>query len=363
MLITLIALGVVVIAVSVFMQQPKFGSAPSGERLKRIEASPNYKNGKFQNLSETPSLAEGHSYFSIMYDFMFNREKRLEPEQVIPAVRTDLHNLGGENQVVWFGHSSILMKLDGKTILVDPVFSKSVSPLEFMAQAFSGADAYAANDMPDIDYLFITHDHWDHLDYHTIKALMPRVKQFICPLGVGAHLEHWGVDVAIIQERDWNETIELDSTLTAHTIPSRHFSGRGFTRDKTLWCGYLLQSSTLNIFISGDGGYDTHFSEVPKKYGQIDVAILENGQYDEKWKYIHMLPNQVLKAAHDLGAKTVLPVHWSKFAIADHSWDDPLAQLTTLNKGKLRIATPKIGEVFHLNDTTQVFSKWWRDIK
>src|SRR5690606_1032338 len=163
----------------------------------------------------------------------------------------------------------------------------------------------------EIDYLLITHDHWDHLDYKTVEKLREKVKTVICPLGVGAHLEHWDYDPAIIREEDWNQTIPLDAGFVVHTTPARHFSGRGFRRNQTLWTSYVLQAPSMRIFIGGDSGYDTHFAKIGEQFGGFDLAILENGQYSKYWKHIHTLPHEVLQAAADLNAKNVFPVHSS----------------------------------------------------
>ena len=175
------------------LHQPKFGKLPSGKRLEHIKSSPNYKNGAFQNLSPTPNLTEGASYFKVLKEFFFDKKIRVQPQGVIPSLKTDLLSLDiNKNVLVWFGHSSYYMQVDGKRILVDPVFSGHASPFSFSIKAFKGADIYTADDMPVIDLLFITHDHWDHLDYETIKQLRPKIKMVLCGLGTGAHLEHWG---------------------------------------------------------------------------------------------------------------------------------------------------------------------------
>ncbi|GAL65092.1 outer membrane protein romA [Algibacter lectus] len=296
------------------MNTPRFGKHPSGKRLSRIEQSPNYKNGQFQNLSETPMLAEGVSYWSVLKEFL-NSGQPKEPQN-IPTKKTDLKSLSAsENVIIWMGHSSYFMQLDGKKILVDPVMSGNASPVSFTTKAYKGSDVYTTEDIPDIDYLFITHDHWDHLDYKTILELKPKIKTVICGLGVGAHFERWGFDSSIVMEEDWYKTLYLDEGFVAHVTPARHFSGRGFKRNQTLWASFAFFTPSSKIFIGGDGGYDTHFTEIGEKYGPFDLAVLENGQYDKKWKYIHTMPGEPMKAASDLKTKTVLPVHSGKFTL------------------------------------------------
>ena len=353
------------IAAVAFLKQAKFGKLPSGKRLEKIKQSVNYKNGSFQNLSHTPALSEGVGFFTVLKEFLFNKNKRVKPVDTIPSIKTDLLNLDPAKDIlVWFGHSSYFMQIDKKRILVDPVFSSAASPVSFNIKAFKGTDIYTADDIPEIDFLFISHDHWDHLDYKTVLQLKPKIKKIICAPGVGAHLEFWGFDKNNIIEKDWNETIDLGEGFVVNTAPGRHFSGRGFARNKSLWTSFILKTPTLKIFIGGDSGYDTHFAEIGKKSGPFDLAILENGQYNKNWKYIHMQPAEVLQAAKDLRAKRLFPVHNSKFALALHSWDEPLIKITELNgEANLILTTPMIGEPVNLKDNSQKFSKWWEGVK
>jgi L-ascorbate metabolism protein UlaG (beta-lactamase superfamily) len=346
------------------MSQPKFGKAPSGARLERIKKSPNYKDGAFQNLSVTPDLTDGATFFSVMKEFFFSKKIRNKPVDIIPSVKTNLKTLDPNSDVlVWFGHSSYFMQVDGKKILVDPVMSGAASPLSFTTRSFNGTDVYSTDDLPEIDYLFISHDHWDHLDYKTITKLKPKIRQIICSLGTGEHFEHWGFDNHIIIEKDWNEEALLGEGFKVNTVPSRHFSGRGFKRNQASWMAFVLQTPTLKLFIGGDSGYDTHFAEIGKNFGPFDLAILENGQYNKSWKHIHMMPDEVLIAAKELRAKRMFPVHSSKFALSLHAWDAPLKTITELNKNiHIPLITPRIGEVVNLKDNDQIFSTWWEGV-
>ncbi|AWH86927.1 MBL fold metallo-hydrolase [Flavobacterium album] len=364
MFTTLIILIFLIAGIAVFMNQPQFGKLPSGERQKRIERSPNYKDGQFQNLSHTPSLKEGVSYFQVFYEFFFKKRKRSKPKDPLPSQKTDLHSLApDENILVWFGHSSYFMQVDGKKILVDPVFSGNASPVKFTTKAFPGSDVYTVADFPEIDILIISHDHWDHLDYETVLKLKPKVKKVITSLGTAEHLQAWGYDVSLIEEKDWNETIELGNGFTIGTTPARHFSGRTLTRNKAMWMSFVLQTPSFRIFLGGDSGYDYFFKEIGEKFGPFDLAILECGQYNEYWKYIHMLPEQVVTVAHDLKAKKLLPVHWAKFSLALHDWDEPIKSVTAeAEKQGMPILTPMIGEKVSL-DKPQVFKKWWEGLE
>lgn len=352
------------IIVFVFMQQSIFGKIATGARLERIKKSSNYKNGSFNNLNHTPQLTEGAGLFSVMKKFLFEKNKRAAPKDIVPSKKTDLLKLDvNKNVLVWFGHSSYFMQIDGKKILVDPVLSGAASPIA-TTKSFKGSDVYTVDEIPVIDYLFISHDHYDHLDYKTIKKLNPKIKKIICGLGAGAHFERWGFDDERIIERDWNEEILLDPGFTVHTTAARHFSGRNFNRNKSLWTSFVLQTPGMKIFIGGDSGYDSHFSGIGQKHGPFDLAILECGQYDKSWKYIHMMPDEVLQASQDLKATRLLPVHWGKFLLANHAWDDPIRSIIELNRQKnISLITPMIGEEVDLKNSKQSFSEWWATIK
>lgn len=350
---------VIVVGVAVFMRQPQFGHVSYGARLEKIKNSPNFRSGKFQNLSLTPDIKEGVSYFTVIRDFFFNKSKRNIPSGILPSVKTNLHALHpADNVMVWFGHSSYFLHIDGKKILVDPVFSGNASPVTFTTKSFKGSDVYTTDDLPQIDYLFITHDHWDHLDYKTVIKLKTKVGKIITGLGVGAHLERWGFDKRIIIEKDWNEEVILDAGFIVNTTPSRHFSGRCFKRNGSLWLSFVLTTPRMKIFLGGDTGYDSHFIEIGNVYGPFDIAVLECGQYNEYWKYIHMMPEEAVQAAIDLQAKTLVPVHWSKFALALHAWDDPVKRVTKESeRRKVPVITPMIGEKLDLKALASV--KWW----
>ena len=354
---------IVLLSVATFfvLRMEVFGARPSGERLERIKQSENFRDGKFQNLSHTPSLAEGHNYAGVMYNFLFRKKDGLTPSAAIPSVKTDLKNLPKDKDLlVWFGHSSYLLQLQGKTLLVDPVLNDHAAPFSWMNKAFEGSYTYQVEDLPQIDYLLLTHDHYDHLDHQTIKKLRGKVGKVICGLGVGAHLELWGYSPSQLIEEDWGTEVQLEERLKLYFTPARHFSGRSLFRDNTLWTSYVLETPTKKIFVGGDSGYDSHFKEIGKRFGPFDLAILENGQYNEAWRYIHTMPEEVLQASKDLGARRTFPVHSAKFDLGGHAWDDPLKQITLLNeKYQQPLVTPMIGQVVDLEDEGQDFERWW----
>ncbi len=341
-----------------------FGQTPSGHRSEQVKQSPNYKNGAFQNLSHTPDLSENATFASVLYEFLFKTHKRAKPKSEIPSVKTDLLQLDPSiDVIVWFGHSSYFMQLEGKRILVDPVFAGYAAPFSFTNKSFGGTDRYSVEDLPYIDYLLLSHDHYDHLDYESIMKLKSKVGTVICGLGAGQHLEYWGYDPDKIIEKDWYQEVVLGDGIKINIQPSRHFSGRLLKRNQALWVSFVLTTPKLNIYVGGDSGYDTHFAEIGNRFGPFDLAILDNGQYDKSWKYIHMIPEEVLQASQDLKAKRLMPVHSAKFVLANHAWDEPLERISTLNASLgIPLITPMIGELVLLNDTNQVFSSWWKDV-
>ena len=349
-----------------FLLHPRFGKRPSGERLALIQKSPQYKNGKFENNSFTPELAEGYGYFDILKQFFFKKVDRKIPTDIIPSVKTNLHEISLDQDImVWFGHSSYYIQLSGKRFLIDPVFSGNASPIYGTTKAFQGTDIYTVDDIPEIDYLLITHDHYDHLDYKTIMQLKPKIKKIITALGVGSHLEFWKFPVENIIEKDWHEKITLDENLTLYTTPSRHFSGRSIKRCNTLWTSFVLETKDFKMYLGGDSGYDSHFKQIGDQFGPFDIALIDNGQYNPAWKYIHNLPEDVIKAMKDLNAKRVFPVHSSKFALALHAWVEPLIRVTELNansENPIPLITPMIGEKVELKNEKQEFKQWWKGV-
>ena len=320
---------VIALTTVIILNQASFGKPATGARLSRIKNSPNYRDEQFQNQSFTPTFAEDVSKYEMIRDGIFKISERKAPKTPLPSVKTDLKSLDPEkNVLVWFGHSSYFMQIDGKKMLVDPVFSGSASPFSFMVKSFKGSDIYTPEDFLFIDYLFITHDHWDHLDYKTVLKLKAKVGKIITGLGTASHLEYWGLDPKMIKELDWNDSAAPDSGFQVTATPARHFSGRGFKRNQSIWCSFVLQTPTKKIFIGGDSGYDTHFAKIGAEYGPFDLALLECGQYNKSWKYIHMMPEQTVQASIDLKAKTFMPVHWGKFALALHAWDEPIERAT-----------------------------------
>jgi L-ascorbate metabolism protein UlaG (beta-lactamase superfamily) len=363
MLTALIIIAGIILVIYLFMQQPMFGRKPTGERLQKIQQAGNYSNNSFQNQTASSTFTNGGTALSVMKMFFFDKRVRNKPSVPLPSVKTDLKQLNkDENVLVWMGHSSYFMQIDGKIFLVDPVLSGHASPFSFTTNSFAGSDIYTPDDFPEINFLFISHDHWDHLDYKTITQLKPKIKNIVTGLGTAQHLERWGFDKKIIIEKNWNESADLGEGFSVTVLPARHFSGRTFTRNKAVWASFALQTPTQKIYIGGDSGYDNHFKEIGNTYGPFNLAILECGQYNQYWSNIHMMPEETVQAAQDLKAEKLLPVHWSKFSLSLHSWDEPINRITkAATENNMPLLTPMIGEKANLTGQ-QSFLQWWQGI-
>lgn len=336
-----------------------FGKKPSGNRLQKIMASPNYKLGVFQNLEHTEVLRKEASFLKVLGESI-NRPKNTIPAKAMPSVKTDLQTLTDDKPtIVWFGHSSYCIKSKGFTMLVDPVFSGNASPVSLFAKAFKGADVYTVDDFQTIDILLLTHDHYDHLDYKTVMQMKSKVKRIITSLGVGAHLEYWGFNPEIITELNWWESTKISEENDITATPARHFSGRGIKRAISLWSSFVLNLDGCRIFLGGDSGYGTHFKTIGEKFGPFDLAILENGQYGHNWPNIHTTPEETLLAAQDLKAKIILPVHWGKFALAIHPWNEPIKRfVAAATQAQIVFVTPQIGEPYIVGEQ-MASNNWW----
>ncbi|MDR2145487.1 MAG: MBL fold metallo-hydrolase [Tannerella sp.] len=365
MRVSLVISAIIITTVSVlsFLYSPRFGRNPQREILERIGASANYRGGKFQNLSPRINIFSEKSFFQAVRDFLFTKVEGLTPLTPLPSMKVNLKEISREeNVMVWLGHSSLFIQIDRERFLIDPVLVAG-SPVSFFNKPFKGAEAYSPEDIPDIDYLLITHDHWDHLDYEAVISIKNRVGKVICGLGVGEHFRHWGYNKKDIMELDWNESAMLKNDIALHILPAQHFSGRKFIgRDKTLWVSFMIVAPSLNIFISGDTGYSKHFFEIGQRFPTIDFAIFEFGQYGYDWRDIHLMPNDLVQAIKELNPKRSFAAHNSKYALAKHPWKAPLEFVSKLSEEhKFNIITPMMGELVYLEDCSQKFTKWWEE--
>jgi L-ascorbate metabolism protein UlaG (beta-lactamase superfamily) len=366
--IILISLGIAlaVILVAVISGCSSLGKLPSGERLKRIERSPNYADGVFRypgplpERPEQPDKKKNGGMFRALRRMLFGGKNREKPSVALPSAKTDLFSLDpNDNLIVWMGHSSYYLQVDGKKFLVDPVFSGSA----FVISAFKGSDVYTPDDIPPFDYLVISHDHWDHLDYKTVTGLRDKAGAVLTGLGTGAHLEYWGYKPEQIIEHDWNETTDLGGGFSVTAIATPHFSGRFLTRNKSLWTAFALVTPNRKIFLGGDSGYADYFADVGNRFGPFDVALLECGQYNEQWRNSHLFPADTAQASIDLKAKKLFAVHWAKFMLSTHAWDEPITLLSAICAERgITLLHPLIGARVNY-DEDEVFPRWWEGIE
>mgnify|MGYP001155182509 FL=1 len=310
----------------------------------------------------TRVMREGASLPRMIWEFM-NKPADTAPSAPLPSVKVDLRGqTGDEPVVVWFGHSSYFIKLAGLTVLVDPVFCGYASPFPFSTKAFAGTDVYGVDDLPEIDIVLITHDHYDHLDYKTMQRLATKGRHFYTSLGVGSHLEYWGIPASTITELDWWDEVAVGDGGVLTATSARHFSGRDFRRGRTLWSSFVLRVGGYTLFLGGDSGYGPHFKMIGERFGPMDLAILECGQYGKDWPAIHMQPEECVTAAGELRAKALLPVHWGKFSLSLHPWDEPVRRVVAAAREKgLAFATPMIGEPVALGGPLPQ-TAWWEGV-
>ncbi|MBN1498309.1 MAG: MBL fold metallo-hydrolase [Spirochaetes bacterium] len=335
------------------------GDAPPGDALKRFESQPNYYDGRFHNADPAAGVAVGPLDAAGIIVEHFRKPPRTRPAAPVPSVTSDLNAVTRSASVVWFGHSSYLIRSKGYTVLVDPVLCGYAGPLPCMMRAFRGSDAYHPGDLPAIDLLVITHDHFDHLSRETVIRLKKKIRRIIAPVGVGSHFVFWGFDPSMITELSWNETSVLRDGVRITAVPAQHLSGRGFVRDRTLWASFVLRVHGVTLFIGGDGGYGAHFREIGATYGPFDLVMLENGRYNRRWSAIHMRPEEVIAAAIDLRARMVMPVHWGKFETRSHDWNEPIRRLLReAGRRGVVVTVPMIGETYPVGAPARR-AAWW----
>ncbi len=357
-LLLLVAIGVLFVQLS-----PQFGAAPDQTSLQAYQKLPYFSDGKFSNLTPT-NMDMGMVKTMQMIPKFFKNDPIRTPDFDLPQEKRDsleLVNNSESTRLIWFGHSAFLLQIAGKNILIDPMFGEVPAPNPlFGKKRFSRELPIEIEKLPKIDLVLISHDHYDHLDYGSIQKLKAKTDKFLVPLGVSAHLQRWEVAKQDIEELAWWEEIRFDSLKFVFT-PARHFSGRGLgDRFATLWGSWVIQGNGDNIFFSGDSGYGPHFSEIGKKYGPFDFAMLECGQYNEDWKDIHMMPEETAQAGLDVRAKIFMPIHWAAFSLAFHPWNDPVERvIKKSNALNSPVFVPKIGEFIELSESLRTQNDWW----
>lgn len=334
-------------------------------RQKAIEKSPQWKDGQFRN---TLKRSES-SIWSMIKAEISNDAEYMVPKEPIPTVTRKGEEFAtppaNDLRVTWFGHSSVLIEIDGHRVLTDPVWSDRTSPFSFIGPKRFFAPPLPLDELPNPDVVIISHDHYDHLDKETIETLKDRVSLFAVPLGVGAHLEEWGVDPANIVERDWWETVEV-GTLTLTATPARHFSGRSITDihgNPTLWSGWSIAGPEHRVYYSGDTAMFPGFTEIGERLGPFDLTLIEIGSYNKMWSDVHVGPEQAVQAHRMVRGKLLFPVHWATFNLALHNWTEPAERLIVAsNQFDVPIVIPKPGESV-LPDAPSTVTRWWPNLK
>jgi L-ascorbate metabolism protein UlaG (beta-lactamase superfamily) len=349
------------LSIAAFMNfSPQFGENPTGEKLAKISQSAHYQGDGFVNEVETNMdmgfekiLETSQAYMDADYT---------DPEGPLPVRFGNTNEATSDTSafLTWYGHSAFLLEMEGKKILIDPLLGDAAAPLSFMSPRYAYEAPINMEDLKEIDAVIISHDHYDHLDYPTIDKIKAEVGHFYVPLGLGSHLESWGVDPGDITELDWWESATLDSIEFTAT-PARHFSGRGFTRNQTFWNSYVIAGNHQKIYFSGDGGYADHFEEIGERLGPFDLALVECGQYNKNWAEIHLMPEESVQAAIDVRAKEMMPIHWGAFRLALHDWNDPIlrSKAAAIAKG-MGFVSPYIGQRFEVGAEGN-WDDWWEE--
>ncbi|MEU8190481.1 MBL fold metallo-hydrolase [Micromonospora carbonacea] len=339
------------------------GGRLSGARAERAARSPQFRDGAFRNRASTRTMA-GSPDRNLVRELIFGKQKR-RPTAAVPLVRpadppaaaTD-RELG----VVWYGHASALIEIEGHRVLVDPVWSDRCSPSALLGPRRLHEPPVGLHELPTVDAVVISHDHYDHLDMATVRALTAgQSAPFVVPLGVGAHLERWGVPEDRIVELDWAESHRVGG-LTITATAAQHFSGRGLRRDGTLWSSWVVTGAHRRVFYTGDSGYFDGYAEIGAEHGPFDVTLIQIGAYDRAWPSIHMFPEEAVAAHLDLRGGLLLPVHWATFNLALHDWSEPVDRLWAEAKARdVRLAVPRPGERVVVDDPPAV-DGWWQSI-
>jgi L-ascorbate metabolism protein UlaG (beta-lactamase superfamily) len=343
---------------------PEFGGSHSEADKTRYLQSGHYENGIFVN--ETPtSMDMSFANMKEPMKKMLAGVPNQTPGFELPVIAADPEEVAANrqrNRLMWFGHSAFLLQLDGKNILLDPMLGMVPAPHPWFGQKrYFPKLPITLEDLPPIDAIVISHDHYDHLDYGSIKKLEAKTREFYVPLGVGAHFRAWGIAEERIHEMNWWDEADFEGIKLAFA-PSRHFSGRGISdRSATLWGSWVILGQEDSLYFSGDGGYGPHFKEIGEKYGPFDFAMMECGQYNKSWSQIHMMPEETAQAAVDISARLMMPIHWGAFTLAVHAWNEPPERASKkAAELSMPFITPKIGEYIEWNAESPASSDWWK---
>ncbi|MEO0560416.1 MAG: MBL fold metallo-hydrolase [Bacteroidota bacterium] len=339
------------------LRHPVFGGAPEGERLERMRRSPQWRDGSFRNA--LPSFSGGSP--ASIWEWFFGDKDLRQPDAPVPIVRRTRAEFEAPQdlRLTWLGHGTTLIEIEARRFLIDPLFSRHASPGPMFGVARFHDPPLPLGEVPDLDAVVLTHDHYDHLDWKTVRQLAPTVSRWITPLGVGAHLERWGVAPERITELDWWERTDV-SGIELVSTPARHFSGRGLTnRNGTLWCGWAFLGAERRVYATGDGGMQRAFAEVGERLGPFDATLAETGAYNADWADIHMGPEQAVQVVQEAQGGLLIPIHWGTFNLAFHGWTEPAERVwVAAQAAGIELAIPKPGESVVPSVPPEV-TRWW----
>lgn len=350
-------------ALTLFLKlNPQFGGQPDEAELAKLSKSPQWNGKIFENQIETKMDMSASNIPGLLWKQLFDRKGR-SPELPLPIIDFDqaTWTANAEPKFIWYGHSVILLQLNGKNILIDPMLGPNTAPVApFKVKRFSENTLAIIDQLPDLDAILISHDHYDHLDLASIKKLKTKTHKWIVALGVKRHLVRWGIPESTIKELDWWDEAMIEEIALTYT-PSRHFSGRGLSdRTKSLWGGFAFLTDTFKVYWSGDGGEGPHFKEIGEKLGPFHWAFMEDGQYNALWHAIHMYPEESVKAGIEAKAEILTPVHWAGFPLALHHWKDPIERFVkAADACDQAIHVPQLGEIVHMNSEKH-YKDWWK---
>ncbi len=324
----------------------------------RVAGSPQFSEGKFRNTVATTTMQPG-SAGALVREARKGRGAGV-PSKPVPLVSPEVPAQAAELAVTWFGHASALLEVDGARVLVDPVWGERVSPSTVLGPKRLHPVPGPLEELPRVDAVLISHDHYDHLDLPTVRRLVrEQTAPFIVPLGIGEHLRGWGVPEDRVVELDWNGTHQVGE-LTLVCAEARHFSGRGLSRDDTLWSSWVVAGPRHRVFFGGDTGYHPAFAAIGAQHGPFDLTLLPVGAYSPQWPAIHMDPEEAVRAHGDLGGKVFLPIHWATFNLAFHAWAEPVERLlAAARRSEVEVVVPRPGERLDLTSATPSTPDWW----